>query len=179
MKPLIKAFARGFELLVLFVVGRIPSHHFRLLVYRLAGVKIGRHSTFQWRTVFYAPERISVGNHSIIGNDAFLDGRRAIRIANNVNIAGHVHIYTLQHDPQSNSFESVGAPVEIQDYVYVGSRATILPGVTVGRGAIVAAGAVVTKDVPPGTIVGGVPARVIGERRSSLEYSLKSRMPFQ
>ena len=61
----------------------------------------------------------------------------------------------------------------IEDYVWIASRATILPGVTIGKGAVVACGAVVTKDVEPMTVVGGVPARKIGERINLLEYELK------
>lgn len=60
----------------------------------------------------------------------------------------------------------------MSDYVWIGARATIMPGVTIGRGAVIATGAVVTKDVPEMAIVAGIPARVIGQRRSALKYTL-------
>ncbi|MHB8134986.1 MAG: acyltransferase [Anaerolineaceae bacterium] len=90
-----------------------------------------------------------------------------------------VWIWTLQHDPQSPNFESIGGPVIIEDYAWVSSRVTILPNVRIGKGAVVAANALVTKDVPPYTIVGGVPAKVIGERTKDLKYHLNYQTSFQ
>lgn len=127
----------------------------------------------------FAPERIAIGRNTVIGNDVFLDGRSSLCIGDNVNISGHVHIYTLEHDPQCSIFSAIGGPVRIHDYVYIASRATVLPGVVIGRGAVVAAGAVVTKDVEPNMIVGGVPARPIGRRTENLAYQLNYHLPFQ
>ena len=76
----------------------------------------------------------------------------------------------MMYDP---GFRAIAQPVIIEDYVFIGPRAIILPGVTLGKGAVVAAGAVVTKDVEPFSIVGGVPAKVIGEREpKELHYRL-------
>ena len=65
-----------------------------------------------------------------------------------------------------------GGNIVIDDYVWIASRATILPNVHIGRGAVIATGAVVTKDVPPLAIVGGVPARIIKYRQDCMEYKL-------
>jgi acetyltransferase-like isoleucine patch superfamily enzyme len=73
-------------------------------------------------------------------------------------------IYNAQHDIESPTFSAVIEPVVIKDYVFVGPRAIILPGVTIEKGAVVAAGAVVTKNVEAFSVVGGIPAKVIGER---------------
>lgn len=171
---------KGFVLYLAFLVGRVPSHTFRLFAYRhLLGVRIGQDSTIHWRCRFYAPNQVAIGHSTIVGNDAFLDGRYTIRIGNNVNIGGEVAIFTAQHDPNDKHFSMVGGPVVIEDYVAIGSRATVLPGVVISRGAVVAAGAMVTKDVSAFTIVGGVPAVKIGHRRRDLDYTLKFRMPFQ
>ncbi|MGX7724529.1 acyltransferase [Rhodococcus sp. 5G237] len=171
---------RGFRLYCIFLVGRVPNHRFRLFVYRnLFGVKIGTGTSMHWRTVFFAPEGICIGENSIVGNDCFLDGRRGIKIGSNVNISGHVQIFTLEHDPNAPDFGVVGGEVQIQDRAYIASRSTLLPGVTVGEGAVVAAGAVVTRDVSAYTIVGGVPARPIGERSRELTYELGYHLPFQ
>ena len=85
---------------------------------------------------------------------------------NHVNIGSSVMIYNSEHDIDSEDFHAISAPVEIEDYVFIGPRAIILPGVTVKKGAVVGAGAVVTKDVEEFKIVGGVPARIIGERKN-------------
>lgn len=88
-------------------------------------------------------------------------------------------IYTLQHDVNSPTFSVEGGPVVIDDYVYIGPRAIILPNVHIGIGAVVAAGAVVTHDVAPYAIVGGVPARFLHERPHDLDYKPDFAMPFQ
>ncbi len=171
---------KGLMLYLVFLTGRVPSHLFRLFMYRhVFGVKIGRRSTVHWRARFYAPGGVSIGDHSIVGYDAFLDGRFGIAIGSNVNIAGEVAIFTAQHDPDAPDFAMVGAPVTVGDYAYIGTRVTLLPGVTVGEGAVVATGAVVTQDVAPYSMVGGVPARHIKDRRRDLHYTLDFRMPFQ
>jgi acetyltransferase-like isoleucine patch superfamily enzyme len=171
---------QGLVHFVAFCTGRVPVHRFRLLVYRrLLRVQIGVRSSVHWRTVFYRPRGVVIGDHSIIGNDVFLDGRRGIRIGDNVNIGGHVQIFTMEHEPDSDTFAASGGEVRIEDFAYIGSRATILPGVVIGRGAVVAAGAVVTKDVGEGLIVGGVPAKVIRKRGSALRYQLDYHHPFQ
>jgi maltose O-acetyltransferase len=183
LRPLARWLAlnfRGFVLYVAFLVGRVPWHAFRLFVYRrLLRVKIGRGTSIHWRTRFYAPHGVTVGEHSVVGNDVFLDGRFGLTIGDNVNVGGETAIFTAEHDPNDPDFAMVGAPVIIEDYAYIGSRSTILPGVRVGRGAVVAAGAVVTRDVSEYTIVGGVPAHKIGERLRDLRYKLGFHLPFQ
>ena len=78
----------------------------------------------------------------------------------------------LEHDVNDDDHKSNGSDVIIHDYVWIASRVTILPGVTIGRGAVVACNSVVTKDVPPMNIVGGIPAKLIGMRTSKLKYTL-------
>jgi maltose O-acetyltransferase len=172
--------SRGWQLFGAFLVGRVPIHRFRLWWYRsMLGMKIGPRTSFHWRAAFYQPDGITIGTHTIIGNDCFLDGRRGIEIGDNVNIGGHVQIFTLEHDPDSPSFAVQGDRVVIGDRAYVATRSTILPGVTIGEGAVVAAGAVVTKDVAPFTIVGGVPARFLRDRPRELDYVLDFHLPLQ
>jgi maltose O-acetyltransferase len=119
------------------------------------------------------PQNIFLGPRSVVNQHCILDGRsHSVHIAEDVDIATHVHIWTLEHDPGSDTHAVRGGSVIIEDHVWIAARATILPGITIGRGAVVAAGAVVNKDVAPLCIVGGVPARVIGERRNPLIYRL-------
>jgi acetyltransferase-like isoleucine patch superfamily enzyme len=176
----IKRNLEGFGLYLVFLTGRVPSHSYRLFMYRyLFGIKIGKHTSIHWRARFYAPKGVQIADHSIIGNDAFLDGRAGIRIGRNVNIGGEVAIFTWQHDPDSEDFAVKRGPVVIEDYAYIASRSIILPGTTIHEGAVVAAGSVVTKDVAAYTMVGGVPAKFIKDRSRKLSYVLNYRMPFQ
>jgi len=144
--------------------GYIPSHYIRRFVYRFWGVKIGKGSTIHMGAVFYYPRNIVVGEDTIIGERATLDGRDKLIFGNHVDIASEAMFYNGEHDINDENFKAAYAPVKIEDYVFIGPRAIILPGVTVHRGAVVAAGAVVTKDVSEFKIVGGVPAKEIGER---------------
>jgi putative colanic acid biosynthesis acetyltransferase WcaF len=157
---------------LLTLTGYVPSHRYRNFVYRSFGIKLAKTSTLYWRARFFYPEGVSVGDFTNVGTDAFLDGRSGLSIGSCVNISGYVHIYTLEHDMDDPDFACKGGPVIVEDYACIGSRATILPGVRIGYGAVVAAGAVVTKDVPPYMIVGGVPAKVIRERSHDLQYKL-------
>lgn len=152
--------------MALHLVGCIPSHHVRRLFYRLGGIIIGRGSTIHMGARFYNPWNIVIGQDSIIGEGTVLDGRGRLTIGNHVDIASEVMIYNSQHDVESEDFHATCAPVMIGDYVFIGPRAIILPGVKIGKGAVIGAGAVVTKDVADFSIVGGVPAKVIAERKN-------------
>jgi maltose O-acetyltransferase len=123
-----------------------------------------------WVTGF----RLNVGQHSVINRNCRLDARGAIHIGANVSISPECYLISSSHDSHSPSFAGSTKPtaVTIHDYAWLGVRALVLPGVTIGRGAVVGAGAVVARDVPPMAIVAGNPARVIGHRQSEPTYSL-------
>ena len=177
----IKNILLDFWLLVLYEIGiNIPSHSIRNVFYRLSGMKIGKNSYIHMWARFFNPAGISIGEGTIIGDHVFLDGRAPLKIGDHVDIASHVLIYNSEHDVNSEGFDPIEEQVEIGDYVFIGPRATILPGVTIGKGAMVAAGAVVTSDVKPFEIVGGVPAKVIGERKNkNPHYKLGRARLFQ
>lgn len=179
------------------LTGLIASHTIRLFLYRhLFRVGIGRDSSIHWLARFNNPAGISIGHNTVIGNDAFLDGRykrsgrsylrdffsptaHPLTIGNNVSIAGEVRIFTMQHDIDDPDFKEVEGDVVIDDYAVIGTRVTILPGVHIGKGAVVASGAVVTHDVEPYSLVGGVPAKHIRYRFKDLRYTLKFARAFQ
>lgn len=153
-----------FGLFLLHLLVNLPSHHLRRLLMRLAGAKIGKSSSIHMGCSFFSLKILKIGQDTIIGRNAFLDGRAPIYIGSHVDIASDVMIYSSEHDINSEDFKAITGTVEVGDYVFIGPRVIILPGVKIGKGAVVAAGAVVTKDVGDFKIIGGVPAEVIGER---------------
>jgi len=158
------------------IVGALPSHTLRLLLYRiLLRVQVGPGTSIHRGCRLYRPSHVMIGSHTVINREVLLDGRMGLFIGDNVSISEGVAIFTLEHEPDSPNFENRGAAVHVEDYVFIGARAIILPGITVSRGAVVAAGAVVTRNVDSYTIVGGVPARMIGERNRDLSYQLSYR----
>lgn len=155
-----------FVCLFLRLVGLVPLHSLRLFFYRLFGIKIGRGSTIHMFASFYDPRNIVIGDDTIVGEGAVLDGRRKLVIGHHVAIASGVMIYNAEHDINSPFFQTAFGEVIIEDYVFIGPRAIILPGVKIAKGAVVAAGAVVVKDVGENEIAGGVPAKTIGIRKT-------------
>lgn len=164
----------GLERNVILRVARIPSHIIRKLIYRkIFCIHIEDKCVIYRGLDFRKGSRIYIGKNSIIGDNCILDGRNGITIGKNVNFSSGVCVWSEQHDPQSIVFgynEERNKQVVIGDRAWISTHAIILPGVTIGEGAVVAAGAVVSKDVFPYTIVGGVPAKEIGKRNENLEY---------
>jgi acetyltransferase-like isoleucine patch superfamily enzyme len=155
------------------IVAEIPSHTLRLSFYRhVMGFEIGKRSFIFMGASFDCGGGFHLGNHSVINERCRLDNRGTLRIGNNVSVSSEVCILTADHDPQSESFAGRNRVVEIEDYVFIGTRALILPGCRIGRGAIVAAGSIVTRNVEPSAIVAGNPAKTIGQRPQNLSYEL-------
>ncbi len=158
----------------LYLVGCVPFSWCRSFFYILFGVQIGPRSIINMGARMYNPTNITIGEDCVIGEKIVLDGREKLVIGSHVDIASEVMIYNSEHDINDPSFAATSSPVIIEDYVFIGPRAIILPGVTIKKGAVVGAGAVVTKDVDAFSIVGGVPAKVIGERKiKNPTYSLR------
>ncbi|TLU85802.1 MAG: acyltransferase [Chlorobium sp.] len=135
-------------------------------------MKLGKNSAICMGN-FITGKNIEIGDNTVINRFCYLDGRVQLKIGNNVNVAHYTLIQTLTHDPQSPFFVCQEKPVEIQDHAWIGARAIICPGVTIGEGAVVAAGAVVTKNVEPYSIVGGNPAQFIKNRSKDLRYKTR------
>ena len=141
------------------------------LYLRLFGIKCPFGSSIHHGCKFFYVGNITIGEHSVVNFNCYLYNRKQITIGNNVAIAHNTKIYTLGHNIDSPLFETKGAPVTIEDNVFVFSNALIMPGVTIGEGAIVLPGSVVTKDVPSRAIVGGNPAKIIRKRTAEIEYT--------
>jgi len=157
-----------------------PIHAFRNLVIKSVLKSVGKNTSFLMGLEIRNGNTISVGNNCVINKNVLLDGRGGfIKIGNNVDIAQETNIWTLEHDVHDDHHKSKGADVVIEDFVWVASRVTILPGVHIGRGAVIASNSVVTKDVVSMDIVGGIPAKKIGERKNLLKYNLYHRPWFE
>lgn len=151
------------------ILSNTPFARIRKIGLKLVGVRFAGAAHFFEGFHIRAPHKIFIGNRVSIGPKVLLDGRRGLTIGNSVVVGYGAIIWTLNHDYNDIHFCVKGAPVKIEDFAWICSHSIILPGVTVGRGAVVAANAVVTKDVPPFAIVGGVPAKIIGHREEK-EY---------
>ena len=155
-------------------------HFLRRLFMKLFCGSWGKKSSLLRKCDIRTPRNIYVGNGVVINKGVLLDGRGGkLVIGDNVDIAQEVQIWTRQHDHNDLNHRAIGSDVTIGHHAWICSRAIILPGVKIGDGAVVAAGAVVTKDVPPMTIVGGVPAKIIAKRDNDLSYQLCYRPWFQ
>ena len=155
------------------IIARIIFSSVRLFWYRyVMHFKIGEKSSIL--THFKVSERnnIEIGNHTVINNNCRFDNRFPISIGNNVSITYGTSILTKGHDIDDPDFRTKGAPVVIEDYVWVSAFAIILPGVTLKKGCVVLPGSVVTGDVESYHVVGGNPAGFIRERNHSLCYEL-------
>lgn len=164
-------FIKGLWLLVSSVVYSFPCWQLRKLFLELTLGKLGKGCFFLRGLQVTNPKNVYIGDHVVINKRVMLDGRKAkLIIGANVDIAQETNIWTLVHEVNDNMHKVNGADVIIDDHVWIASRVTILPGVHIGRGAVIAAGAVVSKDVPELEIWGGVPAHKIGMRKNELIY---------
>ncbi len=155
------------------LIMHLPNYRLRhYYLRRICRIKIGRDSSVHM-DCFITGNSIEIGDNTVINRQCYLDGRFPLKIGNNINISHQVLIHTLTHDPQAADFRGVAKPVAIEDDAWIGTRAVILPGVRIGRGAVVGAGSVVTKDVGDYVIAAGVPAREIGKRNTDLTYKTR------
>lgn len=171
-KPAASKRKRDLEMTSLLAVGKLPIHRLRVAALRRWGAAVGEGATFHHGFEVRNARGLRVGARSSIGNDAILDARGGLTIGSDVNLSTGVQIWTGQHDWQSETFAYEKAPVTIGDHAWISARVIILPGVTIGEGAVIAAGAVVTQDVAPYTLMGGVPAKKLGDRPSPMSYQL-------
>lgn len=176
----IKTICLEFWLMILRFVGFIPLHFVRKIFYIASGINMPFNSTIHIGASFFNPQNITIGHDTIIGDHCFLDGRAKLTIGNHVGIASQVLIYNDEHNIHSDNYENSFGSVEIGDYVFIGPRSIILPNIKIGKGAVVAAGAVVTKNIPDFEIWGGIPAQKISDRKNkNPNYKLGRAMLFQ
>ena len=118
---------------ILSIVMLLPIHNFRIFFLRFLRMKIGKHTAICRGVDIRTPYRVSIGSNTTVNKHVVLDGRGEIFIGNNVDIAQEVNIWSLQHDYNSSTYSIEKGTVIIEDYVWLASRVTVLPGVTIGR----------------------------------------------
>lgn len=142
----------------------------RALVSLLIG-EVGRNTTIHGFVRFFDYGKLKIGHNSTINRWCYIDNRGGVTIGSNVNISHDCRIYTMGHDINDPMASTICRSVTIGDDVWIFPGARIMPGVSIGRGAVVFPGALVTKDVAALTVVGGAPAKRIGERSANIQYS--------
>lgn len=156
------------------VMCQCPSRHIRRGWLKLMGMNINGKAIFFEGYHIRNPKGITIEDGVSIGPKVLLDGRKGLHIGKSAVIAYEAIIWTLNHDYNDIHFCGKGAPVVIGEYAWICSRAIVLPGIKIGKGAVVASGAIVTKDVPDYAIVAGIPAKVIGHRENKdYQYGYK------
>jgi acetyltransferase-like isoleucine patch superfamily enzyme len=156
-----------------YIISSIPFWFIRKCYYKMLGLKIGKSSIMNMSQYFFSINKLNISKNTHINRKCFFDARAEINIGNNVSISHQVSLITGSHDVYSTNFSGIFRPIEVKDYVWIGINATILQRVVIGTGAVVDAGAVVTKDIEPYSIVGGIPAKKIGIRPQNLCYKTK------
>jgi maltose O-acetyltransferase len=155
------------------IVGKFPVHRLRSLYLRAYLGGFGARTSVQIGCRFLNGRKVFLGERNVVNFGCLFDGRSyRIVTGHDVSIGPEATVLTLGHDPQSPDFADRGGDVLIGHHVWIAYRAILLSGVRIGDGAVVAAGAVVTRDVAAYSIVAGSPARKVGERTRDLRYQL-------
>lgn len=142
----------------------LPSGAKRAIL-RWFGAQIGTGVVIKPHVRIKFPWQLVVGHHVWIGQGTWIDNLAQVRLGDHVCISQGVYFCTGSHDYRRRSFDLLTSPIRVESGAWVAARSTLLGGVSVGANALVAAGSVVTKDVPPATIVGGNPATHLRDRQ--------------
>lgn len=138
--------------------------YWRSFLLRLWGAKVGRRCAVSASAKIWAPWNLELGDYVAVGARAEIYNVAKIAIGSNVTISQDAYLCTASHDISKLKKPLFFSPISVGDSAWVAAKAIVLPGVTIAEGSVVAAGAVVTKDVEPWTVVGGNPAKVIKKR---------------
>jgi putative colanic acid biosynthesis acetyltransferase WcaF len=152
--------------LVVFQSGLVPLYAIKRWLLRRFGATVGKGVVIKPHVRIKFPWRFRVGEQCWIGEDVWIDNLASVQLANDVCLSQGAYLCTGSHDHRRVTFDLIVKPIVVESCAWIGARAIVLPGVTIQRGAVVAAGSVVTRDIPPGVIAGGSPCRVIGDRDS-------------
>ncbi|MEI9852612.1 MAG: WcaF family extracellular polysaccharide biosynthesis acetyltransferase [Sphingomonas sp.] len=148
----------------LFVSSWLPGSWHRRLLLRAFGARIGRKVVLKPGVRVKFPWRLAIGDNSWIGEAAWIDNLAEVRIGADCCVSQGAYLCTGSHDWSAPGFDLMTRPIALEPGAWIGARASVGPGVTVGRGAVLALGSVATRDLNPWTLYRGVPAEAAGER---------------
>lgn len=151
-------------------ITHIPFWCVRKQYIKIMGGTVGKYSQIDMNCVIMDLNRLHIGCNTHINRQCLLDARGILKIGDYVSISHRVVIMTGSHDYKSPFFDFKRTKIEICDYVWIGVNVTIVGNCTIGKGAVVCAGTVVVKDVPPYSVVAGVPAKIVGRRPDNFMY---------
>lgn len=158
----------------------IPCWQIRKVLYRMGGLKIGKGSRILMKTTIIKPWKVQIGNNTYINEGCHLDARGGIYIGNNASISIGSMIITGTHDSQSEYFEYKELEVNIEDNVWIGARAIILPGAYLKKQCLIGAGSTVIKGIYEfDGFYSGVPAKYIRDRKLKGVYRLSWKPYFR
>jgi acetyltransferase-like isoleucine patch superfamily enzyme len=150
----------------------LPSRRLRKAWLRMLGARLDPGCVVFAGTTVLGADRLHLGTRSNVGWRCVLDARGGLTVGADTVIASDSQLICGRHDFDDAEFPAYFDPIEIGDHAWLATRCIVIGGVTIGRGVVVAAGAVVTKDVPEMTVVAGVPAREIRKRKGLLDYRI-------
>jgi acetyltransferase len=171
--------APGLDRYALYHISLLPLMSVRKLIYRTLGASIGKNVRIHFKAEIRGITKLKIEEGSIVGDNAILDARNKLYIGKNVNISSNVSFYSEQHNYRDKLFrcnQTTKQSIEIYDRAWIGCNVIVLPGVTIGEGAVCCAGCVVTKDVEPWSVVAGIPAQKINQRPKDQIYMFKSKL---
>lgn len=174
-----KNFKISIKKIIVYLLSKIVHFSFfffirRIVLRYLYLTKVGHGVTIHGKVYIYDLRNLFIGNNTTINYGVVLDNRGSLQIGENVNISHFVSIYTMGHNINSSRFETVKKRTVICDNSWIFPHCLIMPGVTIGEGAVILPGSVVTKSAEPNCVYGGNPAKLLGERKMAAEYILNN-----
>ena len=149
---------------LVFESGWFPFNGVKTRLLRWFGARLGTGVRIKPHVRIKYPWRLSVGDHCWIGQEVWIDNLADVELGSHVCVSQRAYLCTGSHNHRSPGFELITGPIRVGNGAWLGAGCLIVCGTTVGANSLVAGGSVVTKDVPPATIVGGNPAEPIGRR---------------
>lgn len=145
--------------------GWIPSSRLRVALLRAFGARIGERVVIKPSVEVKYPWHLSIGDDCWIGEHVWIDNLTSVRIGNNVCISQGAYLCTGNHDWSDEKFGLMIAPIQLEEGSWAGAKCVLAPGVTLGRGAIASAGAVVVRAIPEFEVHSGNPAQFVKQRQ--------------